>query len=261
MRWADARVGLTSSRVPPTLATVSDPADLTSLRPRQAHGLSDETLEALNHLWTVVRAFSNTAHDVNNALQVIAGNAELLEARELDPAVRRRVEIVRTESGKAAATISRLLDFARGSRQPSQRFDLWPLVDAVVAMRLSSVGRGRITLTVDREGAQPAFIVGESFKVQQLLMDLLLTAEDRVAGRAKARITVSVTREGRGVSVAIRSSSEAADVDGPDTSDALPAPDGLTRDAQLWAAAYLAALDGGVLTVDGGLLTVSWPDA
>lgn len=240
---------------------MADPVDLMSLRPRQADGLSDETLEALNHLWTVVRAFSNTAHDVNNALQVIAGNAELLEARDLDPAVRRRVEIVRVESGKAAATINRLLDFARGPRQPNQRFDLWPIIDAAVAMRLSSVGRGRITLTVERERAQPAFIVGESLKVQQLLLDLLLTAEDRVAGRARARIDVSVTRVPGGISLAIRSSSEAMSVDGPDTTDALPAPDGLTRDAQLWAAAYLAALDGGVLTVDGNVLTVNWPDA
>ena len=63
-------------------------------RPAVTKGLPDEALQEVNRLWTIARAFSNTAHDVNNALQVIAGSAELIEARELDPALRDRKSVV-----------------------------------------------------------------------------------------------------------------------------------------------------------------------
>jgi signal transduction histidine kinase len=236
---------------------VPDPVDIASLRPRQAQGLADDTLEELNRLWAVVRAFSNTAHDVNNALQVIAGNAELLESRELEPAVRRRVETIRMESGKAAATVNRLLDFARAPRQPVQTLDVWPLLESAASMRLASLGRGRVALGINRDGMAPVWLRGEPAQVQQTLLNLLLTAEDRVAGQPKARIDVAVAVERGAAVVTVAATSDAAAA--PHEEEPLRAPAGLTRDTQLWAAGYLASLSHGSLTIDGGTLVVSWP--
>lgn len=111
---------LTQSIPPTTLrpTPVADPSDLRASRPALAAGLPDDALQEINRLWTIVRVFSNTAHDVNNALQVIAGSAELLEARDLDSAVRRRVETIRVEAAKAAITINRLLTYARSGALP-----------------------------------------------------------------------------------------------------------------------------------------------
>jgi signal transduction histidine kinase len=235
---------------------MSDPVDLAATRPSEAEGLADDTLEELNRLWTIVRAFSTTAHDVNNALQVIAGSAELLEARELEPAVRRRVEIVRQESGKAAATINRLLDYVRMARQPAERLDVWPLLDAAIAMRQASIGRSRIALGVQREGAGPAWIVADRGRVLQALLNLLLVAEAHAAGRAKARIDVSVDTAPRGVSITLAIAGDAAPAVAEEGQSAARR---LTRDAELWAAAYLAALYGGVVTSDAERVAVSWP--
>jgi len=235
---------------------MSDPVDLAAARPSEAEGLPDETLEELNRLWTVVRAFSTTAHDVNNALQVIAGSAELLEARELDPAVRRRVEIVRQESGKAAATINRLLDYVRAPRQQPERLDVWPLLDAAIGMRQASIGRSRIALAVNRDAAQPAWIVAERGGTIQTLLNLLLIAEAHVAGRVKARIEVTVEPSPDGVAATLATSGDAAAAQGEERE----ARDrGLAGDAALWAAAYVAALSGGVVTADVGVFSVRWP--
>lgn len=239
---------------------MSDPVDLAAVRPRQAEGLSDDTLEELNRLWTIVRAFSTTAHDVNNALQVIAGSAELLEARELDAAVRRRVEIVRHESGKAAATIDRLLDYVRAPRQPVAAIDLWPLLDAAITMRQASLGRSRIVAAVNREGAQPAFVDGERGRLLQALLNLLLVAEARVAGRGKARIEIGVESGGSGVTVRVVTSAEGAPTAVPtEVSDGAHRPDALAKESELWAASYLAARHGGVMTADGDTFAISWP--
>ena len=236
-------------------------------RPREAAGLPDETLEEINRLWTVARTFSNTAHDVNNALQVITGSAELLEARDLDPAVRRRVETIRVEADKAAATIKRLLSYARAPRQAAQRVDLWPLIDAAVSLRAASVARGRIALAVERAGSAPVWVSGEGAKILQTLLNLLLAAEDRVAGGRSAQIVVRVEVVGAGVLVHVASTFEeerpvagqhtatASDDAGEDSEFSAA----LTHGAQLWAADSVAARQGGrVTTADDGTFTVLW---
>lgn len=237
---------------------MSEPVDPASLRPPQAAALSDDTLEELNRLWAVVRAFSNTAHDVNNALQVIAGNAELLEARDLDPAIRKRIEAIRGESGKAAATVNRLLEFARARRQPVQRHDLAIAVEAATRMRLASLGRSRVALTVRSEPGAPAIVAGEAAKLHQILLNLLLAAEERVAGRPRARIEISIGVEDRQVVLRVAASAAAPAVLPPDASASAYTSDSLTRDTQLWAAAHLAAAQGGTMTIDGETVMIVW---
>ena len=236
------------------------PPDLRALRPAQAAGLSDDTLEEVNRLWTVVRAFSNTAHDVNNALQVMSGSAELLEAGDLDPAVRRRVEIIRIESVKAAATIKGLLSYARAPRQAAQRLDVRVLVDNAVGMRLASVGRGRIALSVDRDGSSPAWVEGDPPKILQMLIDLLLVAEDLVIGRCDARIVVRV-HSGQDVRVEVASDFDRAGDGVESRREAIADAAELTHGAQLWAASHLAARQGAQIDVDGGTFTLRWPPA
>ncbi len=240
------------------LTPLPDAPSLRSLRPPEADGLTDDTLEEINRLWTVVRAFSNAAHDVNNALQVVAGSAELLEARDLDPAVRRRVEIIRAESAKAAEIINRLLSYARAPRQPAQRLDIWPLVDAAVGMRMASAGRNLIALSVERQDSASIWIAVEGSKALQAILDLLLIAEDRVAGRQRARLVVRVIAEGAVVGVQIASESDEVEREALDDTAGLQ---GLMNAAQLWAASRIAAAQGGRVAVEGRTLTLYLPAA
>ena len=178
-----------------------------------------------------------------------------------EPAIRRRVETIRLESGKAAATITRLLDFARSPRQPVQTLDLWPAIESATSMRQASLGRSRVALTLLRDSMAPAWLNAEPVKVQQTLLNLLLAAEDRVSGQPKARIELSVSVDGAQTMLRLVATSDGASSSPLDADAPPPEATGLTRDAQLWAAAYLARLSQGSLTVDGGTFVVRWPSA
>ena len=54
---------------------------------------------SLNRLATVARVLSGTAHDVNNALQIIGGSAELLEGQPgLAEPARRALTRIRSQA-------------------------------------------------------------------------------------------------------------------------------------------------------------------
>jgi len=223
---------------------VQDRSEESVPRPEAAGDLSEAALLEINRLWTIVRAFSNTAHDVNNALMVIAGSAELLEARELEPAVRKRVETLRVEAARAAAAVDRLQTYARAEAGAVQIVDLWSLVESSAAMRAASAGRHRIVLTVARGDTGARRARADATRVLQALLDLLLAAEDAVSLRRGARIVVSVQAEGEMVVVRVEASSEEGA--GP----ASPGPaSALTAGAQLWSAAAIAAQLGGRVSV------------
>ncbi len=211
-----------------------------AVRPALAAGIPDDTLEEINRLWTIVRAFSNTAHDVNNAIQVMAGNAELLEARDLEPSVRRRVEVIRAEAARASTTINRLLSYAREPRVPGQTRDLRPFVESAVEMRLASASRRRIVVTYDKRETRPCLVVVDGRAALQILIDLLLTAEGQVAGQRNARVIVSVERTVEDVIVRLVASSEGENGSAA-RSDGDAATEALTSDLQMWVAAHLAA--------------------
>jgi signal transduction histidine kinase len=240
---------------------VTDGIEIPTARPERARDVPDSALEAINRLWTIARAFSNTAHDVNNALQVIAGSAELLEARELDPAVRRRIETIRTEAARAATTVNRLLDYVRAQPGRPQRTDLRPLVEDAVALRAASANRNRIVLTFDGNDGAPRWARADPATIAQALLNLLLAAEDAVSRQRNARIAVSVGETTGTIDVRVEASSDGR------VSEAFETPDAdvqeWTAGMQMWAAASVAAAHQGAVRVErtsrGMVVTMTLP--
>lgn len=212
-------------------------------RPAVTRGLPDEALQEVNRLWTIARAFSNTAHDVNNALQVIAGSAELIEARELDPALRRRVETIRMQAGRAAATIERLLLYSRPG-EGQRHTDLAALLESAVAMRTFALSRGGIAVLVERSDPQPYWVAVDRNRTLQALLDVLLSAEAVVRSRRDARIVVRLDRQDQAVCVSVTAVA-GGDAD-PAQASPLVTPSSavaaVTTDAEVWTA--LSLVDG-----------------
>lgn len=222
-----------------------DRSDEPAARPAAAGDLPDAALLEINRLWTIVRAFSNTAHDVNNALMVIAGSAELLEARELEPPVRKRVETLRAEAARAATAVERLLTYARAEGGVVQLIEVWPIVETAAAMRAASAGRRRIALTLAGHDGTAARARADATRLLQAVLDLLLAAEDAVAGRRGARIVVSVAVAAAMVHVRVAASSE----EGTDAVVASAPGALLTAAAQVWSAGAIAGQLGGEISV------------
>jgi signal transduction histidine kinase len=221
-------------------STDIDPA---AVRPALAADLSDEALAEINRLWTIVRAFSNAAHDVNNDLQVIGGSAELLERRELDPAVRRRVEAIREQAAAAAATINRLLAYSRADPAAPGPIELSQVVTAAVAMRRSSLSRARIGIAIESM-PQPCWAVADGRRTLQALLDTLLAAEGMAKGRPNARILVRVEHDRDTLAIQVVVDA-AASQDLPAAASGVAA---VTTGGQLWAAAHLARSQDGSLS-------------
>jgi len=234
-------------------------------RPAALSGLPDEGLQAINRLWTIARVFTNTAHQINNALQVITGNAELLAAHDLDPAVQKRLETIRSEAGRAAAMLNDLLAYARGGPPAPRTLDLAELADAAVAMRLASTNRRRIVMTLERSDEGPYSAVLDRVRALQALLNLLLAAEEWVQGGEKARVTVRLEREGAGVVVRV---SATLDAPAPAAHDRTAPPQphvpadeflrAMTIDAQEWSAGVLAEAEGGTLEMLSGTRTKTY---
>lgn len=197
-------------------------------------------------MWTIARAFANTAHEVNNALQVIAGNAEMLSAQALDPAVQRRIEAIGAETARATSLIGTLQAYARAERDLSPTVDLGAIVDRAVGLRAAALRRERISVSIDAASRRPAPVPGPGARLLQIVLDLLLEGERVLKGRAAAAMTVRVEPlEGSSV---VRVIASASDLVGKEGSLPEESAGALTSGAQLWAARYLAERAGGSVT-------------
>lgn len=96
---------------------------------RQQEGYSRaRALEAVGQLT------GGVAHDFNNQLMIIQGNAELLEMSELDEDQAESVALINQACGSAADLTQRLLSFSRQSHLQTGRIDLTRLVPNTVAL-------------------------------------------------------------------------------------------------------------------------------
>jgi len=230
-------------------------------RPAALSALPDDGLQAINRLWTIARVFTNTAHQINNALQVITGNAELLAAQALDPGVHKRLEIIRSEASRAAAMLNDLLAYARGGPPAPRTLDIAELADAAVAMRAASTTRRRIVMTLERSDDRPYSAVLDRLRALQVLLNLLLAAEEWAQGGGKARVTLRLEREPAGVVVRVTATIDAPDSAASESTASTPDEEflrAMTIDAQEWSAGVLAEAEGGKLETLSGTGTKTY---
>ena len=70
----------------------------------------------LNRLATIARLVAGAAHEVNNALQVIGGSAELLQNRtDLPEAVQKTLTRIRDQAARAASAMTGVVALSRPS--------------------------------------------------------------------------------------------------------------------------------------------------
>ena len=100
-----------------------------TMEKRQQEGYSRaRALEAVGQLT------GGVAHDFNNQLMIIQGNAELLEMSELDEDQAESVALINQACSGAADLTQRLLSFSRQSRLETERIDFAKLISNTVAL-------------------------------------------------------------------------------------------------------------------------------
>jgi PAS domain S-box-containing protein len=134
------------------------------------------------------------AHELNNPLTAILGNAQLLEDRETDETARKRLETLNQEARKAAEIVKNLQFFARPPAPGRSLVDVSELVNRTVQMQAYPLRKSNITVDLLPEPALP-MVIADSNQLMQVFLNLLLNAEQAIReNREKGTIRVRLGR-------------------------------------------------------------------
>lgn len=158
-------------------------------------------LERVNRLAIIARLLSSTVHDVNNALQVIGGSAELLQmAPGASEAVLRRGQAIGTQAKRASGLLNELMEFVRDGREQAERIGLKAVAEHGLGLRHYSLAKLRVTPAVEGD---EAFVEACPRHVLQIVLNLVINAERACADTADPRLLLVVRQEGDRVSLTV----------------------------------------------------------
>ncbi|MDP6086387.1 MAG: PAS domain S-box protein [Nitrospinota bacterium] len=163
--------------------------DITDRREMQEKLRQGQKMEAVGQL------ASGVAHNFNNILTVIMGNASLLVEAAADPETRRRLSNVEKAALSGAKTVERLQDFARRrADRPMGRIDLNTVIQDVSEMTRprwmnESAQKGiRVEMSVYPEAAQ-SVIEGKVAEIQEALINLVNNALDAMPAGGRLQLS------------------------------------------------------------------------
>jgi signal transduction histidine kinase len=149
----------------------------------------------LNRLSTIARLVAGAAHEVNNALQVIGGSAELLQNRtDLPEPVQKTLTRIREQSARAASAMTGVVALSRAQPEGTYLVDLCDVASRAVELRRYSIGRADLTVTLDTPG-MPQLVNGHRLHLLQAVLNLIQNAEQVLAPRRAGLIRVQVAED------------------------------------------------------------------
>jgi two-component system C4-dicarboxylate transport sensor histidine kinase DctB len=152
--------------------------------------LPSEWLARANRLATVAALLSTTIHEVNNALQVISGSAEMLRPDTLSDVLVRRSDAIGGQARRGSALLAELSTFARDDTSDSRRADVGQIGQRALAMRQYALARLGIESAFEAHGPL-RLTAARPQSVLQVVVNLLLNAECALTGRGPARIALT----------------------------------------------------------------------
>lgn len=163
-----------------------------------------EDLAHVNRMMTIGRVLPNAAHEINNALQVVSGLVEMLDARDDLPAqVHEKLGRVTAQVGRATSLVRDLVAYTRRDHAAVGRTDMARLVESALAMRRYHLSRDRVRVSTRVEGDAPAWCRVDAHYLQQALVNLILNAEQALRGRPDPHLSVVVEATPREVIVVV----------------------------------------------------------
>lgn len=184
---------------------------------QSAKSPSRADLVTLSRAATIARLLSGAAHEVNNALQVIGGTTELLQGTPgLPPSVADGLQRIAAQNLRAAAAVSEVLMFARQRWDDRSRVNLHDLATRSIALRSFAASRAGVSLALEAAPGGRFSVSGSAALLQLAILNLIVNAEQALAGRdagtirvgleeGETEVIVSVADNGPGVDASIES--------------------------------------------------------
>ena len=169
---------------------------LDELKRAQAQLIHAEKLSAVGEL------ASGVAHEINNPLTTILGQAQLLLDRaDVTPHVRDRLTIVSDEAARAARIVQNLLLFSRHYPPERRPCSLADQARRVLELKAYQLQSDKIEVETDFEDCPPVW--ADENQVQQVLLNLVQNAHQAMAREDERVLTVRVRPLGAGVAVEV----------------------------------------------------------
>jgi C4-dicarboxylate-specific signal transduction histidine kinase len=134
------------------------------------------------------------AHELNNPLQGVLGHVELmLHDRGGANPFRHELKLVFREADRAAKIVHNLLVFAGSRRITRRRLNANNVVERVLALRATACAAASITIVKDLAPKLPR-VAGDALLLQQALLNIVMNAEQAMAGSSAPRMLEVRTR-------------------------------------------------------------------
>ncbi|MDQ3820238.1 MAG: PAS domain-containing protein [Acidobacteriota bacterium] len=180
---ADDSVRYTEAHASPLWRDGAVAGALVFLRDMTERRRAHERLAQSDKLRAVGELAAGVAHNLNNALAVIHGRAQLLQRQAADEATSKSLEVIVQAVADGSKTLRRILDFAR--RDSAREFmpvDLAELITSSVEIAKpkwqSKSGKrtGGINVSVENKGT--VYVMGEKAELREVVLNLLFNAVD-----------------------------------------------------------------------------------
>jgi signal transduction histidine kinase len=168
--------------------------------PATAASPAVEWLELANRNALVATLFAGAVHETSNALQVISGSAEMLTTETSEAARLRRCGAIVDHALAATASLQQIKEFARHAEPPAAPASLRGVAVAALALRRYSLRKARIQAEV---GGDDGECLAPARALLQVVLNLVVNAEQALAGGAGDRITLTVSAEADAVQLAV----------------------------------------------------------
>jgi signal transduction histidine kinase len=170
---------------------------LEELQRAQAQLVHIEKLSAVGEL------ASGVAHEINNPLTTILGQAHLLLAHgETTPHVRSRLAIIADEASRAARIVQNLLLFARHYPPERRPCSLAEQVRRVLELKAYQLEQDQVEVLTDFEPCDPVW--ADENQIQQVILNLVQNAHQAMLSPVEERVlTVRVRPYGSAVTIEV----------------------------------------------------------
>lgn len=148
-----------------------------------------EWLTVVNRQSLAVRLLATTVHDVNNILQVMSGAAEVLALDPTPVAVAKRTTSIVSQSAAATAVLHNLITFVRAESPAQDGARPLALAQQALAFRQHAVRKLRLTAVAEGDDVE---CVMARHRLQQVLLNLVVNAEQALAGRPNGTLRLTV---------------------------------------------------------------------
>lgn len=180
---ADATVRYVEAHTSPLWREGGVTGTLVFLRDTTERKRAQERMAQSDKLRAVGELAAGVAHNLNNALTVIQGRAQLLLMRSKDEESAKSLEVITRAVSDSSQTLRRMLDFAR--RDTAKEFapvDVAELIASSVEIarpkwqNQSASRNGSITVNVENQGA--LYVHGDAAELREVVLNMIFNAVD-----------------------------------------------------------------------------------